>query len=71
MCNISGYTGSKPGAIDKYRLLFLLGRDRGTDSCGICINGKRTLGYPGMQKGDLKLHLSDPNDFLKYFQLGF
>lgn len=68
MCNIAGYSGQKPPSIDKLKILFALGRSRGTDSCGIVINNKRTLGYPDKEIGNLKKNLSDPLDFLGNFQ---
>jgi predicted glutamine amidotransferase len=37
MCNLSGYQGSQPD-IDKLKILYMLGRERGKDSCGIVTN---------------------------------
>ena len=65
MCNLAGYLGSAPPDIDKLKLLFILGRERGTDSCGMVINNERTLGYPVKDTNHrLKYDESDPIDFV-------
>lgn len=44
MCNQAAFIGKQPD-INKLKILYILGRSRGRDSCGFAVNGEITHGY--------------------------
>jgi predicted glutamine amidotransferase len=50
MCNLAGYSGNKPANVDKMKLLFIYGSNRGKDGFGVIINNK-AFRYCGYDKG--------------------
>lgn len=62
MCNQSAFIGKSPD-INKLKLLQVLGRERGKDSCGIAYNN--TINY-GVWDHELKTDLSDSFKYVQY-----
>lgn len=67
MCNLSGYFGFSPNK-NKLKILALLGRERGTDSFGVSINGVvvKDVSLPGYKNpdwGDSTLFIQKHHDY--------
>jgi len=66
MCNISGFCGDYSPTLAEIKLMAVMGRERGKDSCGVVINNERTIGFK--EKIGTGTYSIDNGDSLTFIQ---